>query len=87
MLLKRKESLKWSRVGSEYVVLDTYRGECLRLNDLAGFIWEQLDGRCNEEEIAAQIEQTYDADSSQIRKDIKDCLNYLIELEIVEIAT
>ena len=79
-----KSTIQWSKVGSEVVILDREMGELLRLNPVAGFIWEQLDGRRTLRQIAESIVQTFAVEVSQAQRDVQSFLWQLVQLEIVE---
>ena len=82
--LAPKRTLQWSEVDSEVVILDRTLGELLRLNEVAGFIWKQLDGNRSAQEIAERISHRFATDARSAARDVRDFLHQLRSLELVE---
>ena len=61
--LAPKRTLQWSEVDSEVVILDRALGELLRLNEVGGFIWKQLNGNRSAQEIAETISRRFATDA------------------------
>ncbi len=82
-----KETLEWSEVGSEVVILDRSMGELLRLDHVAGFIWKQLNGQRSASEIAEMVSRHFAIDHAMAERDVEWFLKELMRLEIVEART
>ncbi|MEE8240881.1 MAG: PqqD family protein, partial [Nitrospirales bacterium] len=65
-------------------ILDRALGELLRLNEVAGFIWKQLDGSRSAQEIAEGISHRFATDARSAARDVRDFLHQLRSLELVE---
>ncbi len=85
--LTPKETLEWSEVGSEVVILDRAMGELLRLDHVAGFIWKQLNGQRSATEIAEMVARHFAVERAMAEKDVEKFLKKLVGLEIVEART
>ncbi len=81
--LNPKKALQWSEVGSEVVVLDPDMGEVLRLNPVAGLIWQQLNEGQTAEEIAEAVSQEFATEKEVALRDVEDFLQELIKLELL----
>ncbi len=82
--LNLKKALQWSDVGSEVVVLDPDMGEVLRLNPVAGFIWQQLNEGQTAEEIAEAVSQEFATEKKVALRDVEDFLQELVNLELLQ---
>ncbi len=81
--LNPKKALQWSDVGSEVVVLDPDMGEVLRLNPVAGLIWQQLNEGQTAEEIAEAVSQEFATEKEVALRDVEDFLQELVKLELL----
>ena len=79
-----KQTVQWSEVGSEVVILDREMGELLRLNSVAGFVWKQLDGQRSVDEIVQEVCGAFAVDQRLAEQDVRRLLKKLVKLEIVE---
>jgi hypothetical protein len=75
------------KTGSEYVLVPVANNiadmnSVYTLNESGAFIWEQIDGKRNVEEIVSTLTEEYDIDHDSAEKDvfsfISDMSNYLI---------
>ena len=81
--LNPKKALQWSEVGSEVVVFDPDMGEVLRLNPVAGFIWQQLNEGQKEEEIAEAVSREFATEKEVALRDVENFLQELVKLELL----
>jgi hypothetical protein len=58
-------------------------GEICTLNEVATFIWERLADRAAVAEIAAALEQTFEAGPTEIRRDLEEFLAHLLTLRAI----
>ena len=82
--LAPKRTLQWSEVDSEVIILDRGLGELLRLNEVAGFIWKQLNENRSTQEIAERLSRRFAIDARSATRDVRDFLHQLRSLELVE---
>ncbi len=82
--LAPKRTLQWSEVDSEVIILDRALGELLRLNEVGGFIWKQLNENRSAQEIAERISRRFATDAQSATRDVRDFLHQLRSLELVE---
>ena len=59
-------------------------GEICTLNEVATFIWERLADRPTVAEIAAALEETFEAEAAQIRQDLEEFLEQLLSLRAIQ---
>ncbi len=81
--LNPKKALQWSEVGSEVVVFDPDMGEVLRLNPVAGLIWQQLNEGQTAEEIAEAVSREFATEKEVALRDVEDFLQELVKLELL----
>lgn len=65
------------------VLIDPYRRTLVRLNPTALEIWHLLDGGHSTEEIAHALEDRFDADAEDLKKDIAGFIQELVRREMV----
>jgi hypothetical protein len=59
-------------------------GEICTLNEVATFIWERLADRPTAAEIAAALEETFEAEAAQIRQDLEEFLEQLLSIRAIQ---
>lgn len=82
-ILVKNKLIEGSLIEEESVLMDRDEGEIIRLNPVAGFVWNAVDGKRSVEEILAEVADTFDADEKRIRKDVIRFLKKLLKQEIV----
>ncbi len=82
--LNPRKALQWSEVGSEVVVFDPDMGEVLRLNPVAGLIWQQLNEGRTAEEIAEAVSQEFATEKEVALRDVEDFLQELVKMELLQ---
>ena len=80
-----RENILYRIENGKAVLLDAISGEPYILNETATKIWQYLDGKTELNKIIEQIVCDYQTDKKQIREEILQFLNELIEKELVEI--
>lgn len=77
-MLKRKENLAFKKIGDTTFILELGKKRLFHeLNDMASFIWEQLDGTKSEEDIIASVIQSYEVHEEEVRADFKEFVDLL----------
>lgn len=85
----RSSSIVTRKTGNEYVLVPITNNiadmnSVFTLNETGAFIWEQIDGRRNVEEIIAELTKEYDIDKQNAESDvftfIENMSKYLIVL-------
>ena len=74
---KPAPDVSWRRVGDEAVILHVPSSVYFSLNDSASFLWERLAGGETPAEAAEQLEQAYDVEAAQARRDASALLEEL----------
>lgn len=57
--------------------------QCFELNELALLIWNNLDGENSIDDLINMIAEEYDADKSDIKKDIEEFINEMVESNVI----
>jgi hypothetical protein len=73
------ENVAWQQFADEVVLVDVGAGEYHNLNDVAGRMWQALDG-CDD--VAAAYDllcTTYDVDPETLRNDLSTFIQGLVE--------
>lgn len=81
---RRADKVAWRRLEDEVVLMDLSGQKLRGLNDVAGRIWELLDGKCSNSEIAEQIAQEFKVSSVQAEKDVEQFISELLEKKLIE---
>lgn len=81
---RRADKVAWRRLEDEVILMDLSGQKLQGLNEVAGRIWELLDGKRTTAEIAEQITQEFKADLKQAEKDIEEFISQLLEKKLVE---
>ena len=66
----RREGLTWHAAGDDIVVLDLQQSVYLRLTGSGRFVWELLDQRRSEDELADAVRQRYGIEPSRASDDV-----------------
>lgn len=83
-IVKTMGYVRYRNLGGEGVVLNQKAGTILVLNEVATRLFELFDGRQSIEELAALLEEEYEIEPQQLRRDVVRYLEELIEHELVE---
>ena len=81
--LALRPDLRWSQVGAELVVLDAELGELLRLNPVAGLIWQELAQGRGLKQIVAALCRQFAVEPAAAEADARAFLEELRGLELV----
>lgn len=83
---KKRPSTESTRLGGEFILLDT-EGAMLRgLNSTAARVWELIDGRLRAADIAERIAGEFDAPADRVLADVLSFLALLEGKRLVELA-
>ena len=87
LIPKRIDSSLVSRkVDNELLIVDQDKGKIHQLNLSAEFVWGQCDGMNSIEEIVIKTLEKFDIDEDQLKKDVDNILESLIELNLIELV-
>lgn len=59
--------------------------EVFELDEVGELVWESINGEKSISDIIDKVSRTYDVDKSDIRQDIEDFINDLIQKNLVEV--
>ncbi|HXG20636.1 MAG TPA: PqqD family protein [Methylomirabilota bacterium] len=86
MRLQKRMDLKVRVVDGETVVFDRQRGLVHQLNQTASYIWERCDGCSSVEDIAAELQQTFDITYENAVKDVSRLIDEFQQRHLLEPA-
>jgi hypothetical protein len=81
-LYNKKSRFAVRNVGNELILVPLKNNiadmkEIFTLNEVGSFIWNTIDGKCTEEDIAAAIIEEFDIDEFTAKKDMEEFLDKL----------
>ena len=83
-IVKTMGYVRCRNLGGEGVVLNQKAGTILVLNEVATRLFELFDGRRSIDDLAGLLEEEYEVEPQQLRRDVARYLEELIEHELVE---
>lgn len=78
-----RDDLQVRQLGGEFVVLDRNNGLVHQLNEVAGFILSQCDGKTSTESIVSALVETYAVDEELARRDVDYAIAKFNELDLL----
>ncbi len=78
----KKAQVKWREESNGIIIFCPRRSRIFKLNSTASEIWKMLNGK-SLQEIAEHISKTYSISIKEASADVKECLNDLINKELV----
>lgn len=81
---QKVKKLPWRELEGSVVIVDINTEECLSFNELASFIWQNIDGKNSISDIITQIIDQYDVNQEQAEKDTKQFLKTCHEKGLIE---
>ena len=85
-VLARRREVAWRTFEGEAMLVITARDEICRLNPVASFIWETLDGKMDLGEVAERLEAEFEVGGDQARRDTLEFAADLLEKNVAEKA-
>lgn len=86
---RTNDSFVHRRIGEEIILVPIRQHgaelhNIIRLNDVAAFIWERLDGKTSLQALAAAIAEVYQVKENQAAVDLEAFLHQMLEIEAIE---
>ena len=86
-LINRKNNIPFKKLGKDLVILDLNTGDYFALNEVAGFIWERINGKDSLGKIAQKLARVYNIKQEPVKRYPLPCKatmqNNLVGKEIV----
>ena len=82
--LRRHPDAAWRKIDEQVVVVTPDDGKLHLLNDLASFLWEQLDAAQSIDALVRAVTDEYDVDENTARTDILDFFRDLISKNLLQ---
>jgi ubiquitin-protein ligase len=72
------------RLSDELVMMDINKGKYFSLNKVATRIWDLLEKPHDMEELCEKLKQEYEVDREQCRREVKEHLDEMIKIGLVD---
>ena len=82
-LRKLSENFVATKVDDEILIVDLDGGELFSLKGTARSVWDAIDGKCSEAEIAAQMAEQHEGDKQAIARDVAELIGQLQAASLV----
>ena len=80
----RKNGISTRRIGDEWMLYNSEKGDIHVINSTAEFVWRMCDGSRSISEIIHQVRDDYElSDEINIKKDIEDIIQIFWELGVL----
>ncbi len=83
--VSKNDSVPWRIIEEEAVLVDVERGNVVQLNEVAAFIWSQIDSKRTAGEITECVYNSFEVNRDRAQKDTLELLNSLLEKNIIMI--
>lgn len=83
-LLRAAPGVMACEFGDGLAILHHDSGTFFVLDEVAAYIWELLAEPASERVVAAAVEREYDANSSQIERDVRAFVSAMIDARLIE---
>jgi len=80
---KRADEIEWKMFDDESLLLNVQTGFYFRLNVVGSYIWSNLDGNRNDDEIIHLVADAFDTTSEQASKDYRAFISTLSEEKLI----
>ncbi len=84
-VLVKNEDIAWRKIDDDAILIDMDEEEVTHFNEVAAQIWDTLDGERTVTEIMEHVQNLFEVDGEQAKKDVFAFLNQLIKKEMVTI--
>jgi PqqD family protein of HPr-rel-A system len=82
-----RPDIRYRIIGDEAVVVRQQAAEVVVLNEVAARILQLLDARAGTDSLMQQLQQEFDVEPEQLRRDVDAFLEQLLESGIIEVVT
>ena len=83
-LRKRSENFVATTLGEEVLIVDLDGGELFSLSGTARAVWDAIDGKRSEADVASAMAHSHEGELAQIRADVAALINDLEKAALVE---
>jgi len=84
-LINRKNNIPFKKLGKDLVILDLNTGDYFALNEVAGFIWERINGKDSLGKIAQKLDRVYNIKQEPALKDTLTFAKLLMQNNLVAV--
>ncbi len=84
-LINRKNNIPFKKLGKDLVILDLNTGDYFALNEVAGFIWERINGKDSLGKIAQKLARVYNIKQEPALKDTLTFAKLLMQNNLVAV--
>lgn len=83
-ILKRKLGLPWQHIEGQALILNPEMHEAHELNEVASFVWSELDGETQLSSIIDKIALEFEVIDEEVSADVLSLAKSFIDLELAE---
>jgi|HubBroStandDraft_6_1064221.scaffolds.fasta_scaffold346594_2 hypothetical protein len=87
MSVEISEGVIWRDVGGDVIILNVDTGVYFGLDGSGGHIWRELVEHGSLEKVFESLKRQFDVDADELRHDLDDLLNRLVEKGLVQMIT
>ncbi|MTI49647.1 PqqD family protein [Sporosalibacterium faouarense] len=84
--LQRNPKIRWRREVDEVCLYIPKNREMKKLNNVGASVWELCDGSLDSKEIIEEVSKEFDVEANEIKSDVEDFINQLIQLDLLKEA-
>lgn len=84
-LINRKNNIPFKKLGKDLVILDLNTGDYFALNEVAGFIWERINGKDSLGKIAQKLARVYNIKQEPALKDTLTFAKLLMQNNLIAV--
>lgn len=84
--LLRKSKAAWQQVEENIIVVTSQTRKMHILQGIGQRIWQLLENPIKQQDLIDQMQAEYDADPLQIKQDVEEFLEQLVEKSIIEVS-
>jgi len=83
--VSKNGQVPWRIIEEEAVLVDVERGNVIQLNEVACFIWSQINGKKKIREIIDCVYASFEIDKGKAEKDTLEFLNELLKKRLIKL--
>lgn len=83
--VRKNNGVPWRIIEEEAILVDVERGNMIQLNEVAAFIWSEIDGRKTLREIIDCVCESFEVDRGRAAKDTGEFLQALLKKHLIRL--
>ena len=82
---KIRQNLPSNQIGEDYILLDTKATKTHELNEVAKFIWNELEVEKSLDQLITRLEESFETEKKILEEDTISFLNQLNSMDLITI--